>query len=52
MARFFRKQAITQVLVVAVYTVLTLILTYPLVTHFNTHVMGTSIWAFDEYTFI
>ncbi|MCJ7621612.1 MAG: glycosyltransferase family 39 protein, partial [Anaerolineae bacterium] len=52
MAKFIRKRAVTQLLVVALYAVLTLILTYPLLTHFNTHVMGTNIWAFDEYTFI
>jgi hypothetical protein len=52
LARFVRKRAITQLLIVAVYAALTLTLTYPLVTHFNTHVLGTSIWAFDEYTFI
>ncbi|MGB9300577.1 MAG: interleukin-like EMT inducer domain-containing protein [Anaerolineae bacterium] len=52
MAKFIRKRAVTQLLVVALYAVLTLILTYPLLAHFNTHVMGTDIWAFDEYTFI
>jgi hypothetical protein len=52
LAKFFRKRAISQLLVVTLYAVLTLILTYPLLTHFNTHVLGTDIWAFDEYTFI
>ena len=52
MAKSMRKRAITQPLIVGIYAVLTLVLTYPLVTHFNTHVMGTDVWAFDEYTFI
>jgi hypothetical protein len=52
LARLKRKKALTQLLLVALYVVLTLVLTYPLVIHFCTHVMGTDIWAFDEYTFI
>ncbi len=52
MARSMRKPATTQAIVVALFAVLTLLLTYPLVTHFNTHVMGTDVWAFDEYTFV
>jgi len=47
-----RKRALTQLVLIALYLVLTLVLTYPLVTHFSTHVLGTDIWAFDEYTFI
>ncbi len=34
------------------YLVLALILTYPLVAHFATHVPGSDTWAYDEYTFI
>lgn len=52
MAALLRRRALTHLLVICLYAVLALILTYPLVTHFNTHVMGTDIWAFDEYTFI
>ncbi|NIN67043.1 MAG: hypothetical protein GTO63_20575, partial [Anaerolineae bacterium] len=52
MARLLQKGVLTHLLVIALYAVLSLILTYPLITHFNTHVMGTDIWAFDEYTFI
>ncbi len=52
MALLKRKRALTQLVLIALYLVLTLVLTYPLVTHFNTHVLGTDIWAFDEYTFI
>ena len=47
-----RNRSVTQLLVVALYAILTLALTYPLVVHFSTHVMGTDVWAFDEYTFI
>jgi hypothetical protein len=52
LANVARKKAITQSLVIVLYAVLSLILTYPLLTHFSTHVLGTDIWAFDEYTFI
>jgi len=38
--------------IIGLYTILALLLTYPLVTHFTTHVPGTDIWAFDEYTFL
>jgi hypothetical protein len=52
LAHLKRKSVLTQLLLIALYIVLTLVLTYPLVTHFSTHVLGTDIWAFDEYTFI
>ncbi len=39
-------------MIIGLYTILALLLTYPLVTHFTTHVPGTDIWAFDEYTFL
>ncbi|MCC7354245.1 MAG: hypothetical protein IT330_10850 [Anaerolineae bacterium] len=38
--------------ILGLYLVLTLILTYPLVTRFATHVPGSDTWAYDEYTFI
>lgn len=38
--------------IIGLYTILALLLTYPLITHFTTHVAGTDIWAFDEYTFL
>ncbi len=34
------------------YLLATLILTWPLAGRFATHVPGTDIWAFDEYTFV
>jgi hypothetical protein len=40
------------VLVVALYIVLALVLTWPLVRHLGTHVPGSTTWAFDEYTFV
>ncbi len=52
LASLREKRGLVHLLVVVLYTVLSLILTYPLVTHFSTHVLGTDIWAFDEYTFI
>ena len=36
----------------ALFSILTLALTYPLVTHLTTHVPGSDTWAFDEYTFL
>ena len=38
--------------VLGLYLILTLVLTYPLATHFTTHVPGSDTWAYDEYTFI
>ena len=32
----------------ALFSILTLALTYPLVTHLTTHVPGSATWAFDE----
>lgn len=39
-------------LIIALYLVLSLALTYPLILHFTTHVPGSATWAFDEYTFL
>ena len=36
----------------AAYLLLTCILSYPLITHLTTHVPGSELWAFDEYTFV
>ncbi len=40
------------VLVLTLYTVLSLLLTWPLITQITTHVPGIAQWAFDESTFI
>ncbi|MBI5876986.1 MAG: hypothetical protein HZB53_04985 [Chloroflexi bacterium] len=34
------------------FLALTLVLTYPLVTQIATHIPGSYLWAFDEYTFL
>lgn len=39
-------------LVLTLYTLLTLALTWPLVTRLTTHVPGVAQWAFDESTFL
>jgi hypothetical protein len=39
-------------LIIGLYLVLSLVLTYPLPLHFTTHVPGSATWAFDEYTFL
>jgi hypothetical protein len=41
-----------QLLIIGLYLILSLALTYPLVLHFTTHVPGSATWAFDEYTFL
>ena len=38
--------------ILGLYTLLTLVLTWPLVSHFTTHVPGVAQWAFDESTFL
>lgn len=38
--------------VLTLYVVMTLVLTYPLVTRFFSHIPGSETWAFDEYTFL
>jgi hypothetical protein len=35
-----------------VYFLLSIVLTYPLITRFASHVPGEDLWAFDEYTFV
>ncbi len=39
-------------IVLALYTAITLLVTYPLVTQFGDHVPGTETWAHDEYSFV
>jgi hypothetical protein len=46
------KRVLIHPVAVVLYGALSLVLTYPLAAHFTTHVPGTDIWAFDEYTFI
>jgi hypothetical protein len=38
--------------VLALYTVIALALTYPLVTQFGDHVPGTTTWSMDEYGYV
>ncbi len=42
----------THFIVLGLYTLLTLFLTWPLVAHLSTHVPGEATWAFDESTFM
>jgi hypothetical protein len=35
-----------------VYLLLTFLLSYPLISNLSTHVPGSELWAFDEYTFV
>jgi hypothetical protein len=39
-------------LALGLYAALSLLFTWPLVTHLTTHVAGSATWAFDEYTFL
>ncbi len=38
--------------IISAYIALSLILTYPLALNFSTHVPGSEMWAFDEYSFV
>lgn len=38
--------------VLFIFAILTLIITYPLVTHLFSHVPGSPTWAFDEFTYL
>ena len=52
MRKLFGTRARIHLLVIALYTVLALVLTWPLVRYLATHVPGSTTWAFDEYTFV
>ncbi len=52
MARFLQRRTGLHLLVTALYAVLALVLTWPLVRHLGTHIPGSYTWAFDEYTFL
>ncbi len=43
---------LSNLMVLLAYLALALVLTYPLIAHFNTHVPGSETWAFDEYSFV
>jgi hypothetical protein len=47
-----RRPVWTHVFVLAFYSVLAVVVTWPLVQHLGTHVPGSDTWAYDEYTFI
>ena len=46
--RRFRPYLVALVL----YTLLAVLLTWPLVKHLSSRTIGSAVWAFDEYTFI
>jgi hypothetical protein len=46
------KQLRLHLIVIALYTLLALLLTWPLAAHLTTHVPGEATWAFDESTFL
>jgi Interleukin-like EMT inducer len=52
MSQVWRRRISVHALVVALYFLLALVLTWPLVRHLTTHVPGSYTWAFDEYTFL
>jgi hypothetical protein len=52
MSRVSRRRIPIHLAVLALYAVLALVLTWPLVRHLGTHVPGSYTWAFDEYTFL
>ncbi|MGD9317148.1 MAG: hypothetical protein PVG56_09965, partial [Anaerolineae bacterium] len=52
MTKLLGTRARIHLLVVALYAILALVLTWPLVRYLGTHVPGSTTWAFDEYTFV
>jgi len=46
------KRSRTYLVVLLIYVILALVLTWPLATHLFTHIPGSYNWAFDEYTFV
>jgi len=52
MAKFFKSCVRIHILVIGLYAILALVLTWPLVRYLGTHVPGSTTWAFDEYTFV
>ena len=52
MAQRWQHKKGTHVAVLALYLLLAVVATWPLVRHLSTHVPGSYTWAFDEYTFV
>lgn len=52
MRRMWQGRYVLHVVVLAVYGLLAVGLTWPLVAHLGTHVPGSDTWAYDEYTFL
>ena len=52
MARVLHRRTLAHLLAVALYFVLALAATWPLVRYLGTHVPGSETWAFDEYTYV
>jgi hypothetical protein len=46
------KRYRAHLLAVALYILLAVVLTWPLVLHITTHIPGSAVWAFDESTFV
>jgi len=52
MSKVFQQRIRVHTLVIALYALLAIVSTWPLVRHLGTHVPGSYTWAFDEYTFL
>jgi hypothetical protein len=52
MTRVGHSRTLIHIGVLAAYTALAVIMTWPLAAHLSTHVPGSETWAFDEYTFL
>ena len=52
MKNTLRRPGNIHLLVVGLYTLLAVVMTWPVVRHLGTHVPGSYTWAFDEYTFL
>ncbi|MBN1139208.1 MAG: hypothetical protein JXM73_21700 [Anaerolineae bacterium] len=46
------KRSRIYLVVLLIYVILAVVLTWPLATHLLTHIPGSYNWAFDEYTFV
>jgi hypothetical protein len=49
--RTFLKRSLPHIIVLGLYLLLALVLTWPLAMHLTTHLPGSAEWAFDESTF-
>lgn len=52
MVKILQRHTLIHLCIVALFVILAVVMTWPLVRHLGTHVPGSYTWAFDEYTFV